>query len=50
MRLIDVGPSTTLRIPDAWTCFTYRGFVYYFDDVSRFVCYGRYVEKPPTAS
>jgi hypothetical protein len=28
MRVIEIAFHTMVRVPDAWSCFTYRGFLY----------------------
>jgi hypothetical protein len=28
MRVIEMAFHTTVRVPDSWDCFTYRGFLY----------------------
>lgn len=45
MRPHEIGLHTRLLIPDAWTCFTYRGFLYVRGEDGRFVVRGKLEAK-----
>jgi len=49
MQSVTVGLNTTLLIPSAWDCFTYRGFLYVRDEHGRFVVRGAWSKKAKVA-
>lgn len=45
MRVIEIAIGTTLRIPDGWSAFTYRGFLYRRGEDGRFLRVGGWGES-----
>lgn len=47
MRVVEIGLETTVQIPECWTAFTFRGFLYVRGADGRFVVRGKWEAKIP---